>query len=278
MARRIPLACLMLPLLMQSCDKPRQQSDRRAPATETTRPPRPQRPTTSGPEVTRAGLRTALDRTLTDPVSDDRDHSLETLIEEAVELDPELAAEAFNQLDPEGPVRQRLVEHFAMRLAELDLDNAVQWARTLETDEERSRAFANVALVLSSDDPEAAAKLLSDSGVASWDFDVAVVQVVQRWAAQSPAAAAAWVTLFDPGEARSAGLKEIASAWADSDTAAAYAWITGIQDATIHAEAVNGMAEAILDRPDQEQTELLASAPKEIRLRHEQLKAEADEE
>ena len=277
MARRLSITYLLLPLLIQSCDKPDQEKENPPPATEVIRRPRPLRPSSSGPEVTRAGLRASLDRAIANPVSTDRDHALESLIEESVELDPELARDAFLHLDPDGPVRQRTVEYLAMRLAELDLANAVQWAGTLDTDEERSLAFGNVALVLASDDPEAAAKLLSDSGVASRDFDVAVVQVIQCWAVKSPAAAASWVTLFDAGEARTAGLKEIASAWADRDAPAAFAWVSGIQDPAIHAEAVNGMAEAIFERPEEDQAKLLASAPKEIRLRHEQLKAEADE-
>jgi hypothetical protein len=278
MARRISIICLPLLLLVQSCDKPRQETRNPPAATETTRQPRPLRPSSTGPEVTRAGLRISLDRTIASPVSTDRDQVLETFIEGSVELDPELAREAFDHLEPDGTVRQRMVGHLAMRLAELDLNNATQWAGTLETDEDRSLAFGNVALVLSSDDPEAAAKLLSDYGVASRDFDVAVVQVIQRWAMKSPAAAAAWVALFDPGEARAAGLKEVASAWADLDVPAAFAWISGIQDPAIHAEASDGMAEAILDRPDEDQAELLRSASKEIRLRHEQLKAKADDQ
>lgn len=275
MARRAPIPCLiLLPLLMQSCDETHKETETPPPAS---RPPRPPRPS-PGPPITRAGLRDSLDRTLAEPLSEARDRSLETVIESSLELDPELAADAFNQLDPEGPVRQQLLGHFAMRLAEHDPDNATRWAAALKTDEERSLAFGGIALAVSSSDPEAAAKLLSDSGVASRDFDVAVVQVIQRWAAKSPAAAAAWVTRFDPGEARSAGLKELVSAWADDNATAAFDWIFSIQDPTTHAEAVNAMAEAILDRPGEDQANLLATAPKEVRLRHDQLKAEADGE
>ncbi len=278
MTRRFSITCVLLPLLMQSCDKPRHERESSLPPAASDRRPRPPRSSSSGPEITRVGLRASLDHAIANSVSADRDHTLETLIEESVELDPELAREAFDHLDPKGAVRQRMVEHLAMRLAEVDLDNAVQWAGTLESDDERSLAFGNVALVISSDDPEAAAKLLSDSGVASRDFDVATVQVIQRWAVKSPAAAAAWVTLFDPGDARAAGLKEIASAWGDQDAPAAFTWVAGIEDATLHAEAVNGIAEAILERSEEDQRTLLTSAPEEIRHRHEQLKAAADDE
>ena len=277
MALRLQIACLLLPLLPLSCEKSRRNRETPEPPAVASRPKRPPVPLTNGPETTRASLRASLDRATTVPASADRNRVLESFIEESVELDPELAREAFNQLSPDGPVRQRMIEHFGMRLAEQNIDSAVQWAASLETDAERSLAFANVALVLSDDDPAAAAKLLSDSGVASRDFDVAVVQVIQRWAVKSPAEAAAWVTLFDEGEARSAGLKELASAWADHDPSAAFAWISSIGNPALQEEAANAMAEAILDRPDSDQADLLRYASKKIRLRLERLKAQADE-
>ncbi|MES2476822.1 MAG: hypothetical protein V4640_13645 [Verrucomicrobiota bacterium] len=276
MSRGFATFCLAS-LLLLSCEKKPQDSSS-ADTHAAANPPVKQRlSATERSSVTRSGLRQSLDQATGMQASPTRDHALESLAEDAMELDAELALEAFDQLTPDGPVRTRLVGHLAMRLAEKDIGNATQWAGSLQDETEKSLAFGNVALVLSAEDPAAAARLLSDSGIPSRDFDVAVVQVIQRWAATSPAEAAAWVQLFDASEARSAGLREIASAWADRDAPAAYAWIFTIQDPSIRAEAIHGMAEAIQERPAEDQRQLLRSAPKEIRLHHEKLTAEAEE-
>ena len=271
----LPLLC-GLAMGMSSCEKPAEESTTSPSEVPTRRPIRPSPRDGVGPEITRSGLRDSLGEAIAMPTASDRDDALESIIEEAVELDPELACEAFDQLSPASTSRDQMVEHFAMRLAEQDLDRAVTWAGSLKSDEERSLAFGNVALVLSSDDPAAAAKLLSDSGVASRNFDVAVVQVLQRWASQSPADAAAWVVSFDPGESRTAGIKVVLSAWIEQDLAVTYRWIQAIPDNETRAEAINGLAESILERPEIEQAKLLQSAPNEIRLRHEELTTQAD--
>lgn len=276
MPRGIATFCLAS-LLLLSCEKKPQDSSSADTPAAANPPVKPRQSPPERPAVTRSSLRQSLDQATSLPASPTRDQALESLAEDAMELDAELAREAFDQLTPNGPVRARMVGHLAMRLAEKDIGNATQWANSLEDETEKSLAFGNVALVLSAEDPAAAARLLSDSGIPSQDFDVAVVQVIQRWAAISPAEAAAWVQLFDASEARSAGLREIASAWADHDAPAAYAWISNLRDPTIRAEAIHGMAEAIQQRPAEDQQQLLRSAPKEIRLHHEKLTAEAEE-
>ena len=138
-------------------------------------------------------------------VPEEKNRALAAAIWDALELEPELARQGLQKLTAGSEEKNRLIQHFAMRLTEQNVDEAVQWATALETEEEKSQAFGKIALVLSATEPEQAAHLLSDSGVAGREFDVAVVQVVQRWAAQAPAAAAAWVIRFDEGEARRAG-------------------------------------------------------------------------
>lgn len=210
------------------------------------------------------------------PAGKERDESLASVVEDAMETDPEFAKEAFKQWGAFSKGKGRLIQHFAMRLAEQDPEGALQWAQSLETDEERSLAFGNIALVMSAEDPEAAAKLLSDSGVAGREFDVAVVQVIQRWAAVSPADAAAWVVRFDPGEARTAGIKAVVSSWVESAPKAVHSWIAGLQDPTLRDEACAGMAQTIIDLPDRRQQEIVQLTTPDIRLRVEKLKAEAD--
>ncbi len=267
-----------LAIVMAGCDKP---AETNAPGEKETSPPRETkvaRHESNAPTVTRSSLRASLDQALENTSPESRDEALNDVIEGAFDLDTELAQEAFKQLSAKGDERNMLIEHFAMRFSEKDPDAADQWARSLATDEERSLAFGNIALVLSEENPEAAAKLLSDSGVASRDFDVSVVQVVQRWSEKSPENAAAWVMMFDPGEAREAGLKAISSSWLEQDAKAAFGWIAGLQDPAIRGEASAGMAESLIELPDSRQKEFLEFASPDIHARLDALKAEADQE
>ncbi len=210
------------------------------------------------------------------PTTEESSEALVAIIENAEAADMASAQTAFSKLPAGSAERTRMIPHLAMRLAESDPAAATRWAESLEADQEQSLAFGKIALVLSANDPEAAAKMLSDAGVEGRDFDVAVVQVVQRWAAKSPADAAAWVTQFDPGEARTASLQAIATAWLDQDRPATFAWIQGMQNPTIRDEAITGAAESILTLPESKHAEALQGASPEIRERFEKLKAAAE--
>lgn len=266
---------LLLGLLLASCDRPRKTATE--PPTQITAPrvTKSDRPASDDPPRSRDQLQAAFKKADEMASPEERNRALAAAVWDAWELDPELARQGLQQLTTGSEEKNRLIQHFAMRLAELNGNDAVRWAESLDTDEEKSQAFGKIALVLSADEPARAAHLLSDSGVAGRDFDVAVVQVVQRWAAQSPADAAAWVVLFDPGAARSAGLKETLAVWARSDAPAAFSWIAAIQDEQIRDEAMTGLIENIRDQPELSQKELLELATPELRARFETLKAKA---
>lgn len=265
-------------LLLTACDKstapdhkPSHQENSVSRVTKSLRTPEEASP------AQRSAPRESLEKALLLPTPDARNQALSAVIWDSLEDDLDLAQEAFKNLSAGSEEKNAVIKHFSMRLAEQNPDAAAKWARSLGTTEEQSLAFGKIALVLSATNPEAAAKLLSDSGVASHDFDVAVVEVIQRWATQSPANAAAWVTQFEPGEARSAGLKEVASAWMDQDIKATISWINSLQDPTIKDEAITGMALTILEFPDSRQGELLGLTSPEVRNRFEKLKAEPDQ-
>ena len=80
---------------------------------------------------------------------------------------------------------------------------------------------------------------------------------------------------FDPGEARSAGMKEIVAAWISKDPQAALTWISTIPTPALRREAELGAAHYILEDPD---SSLLDSASPEIRREFEALKVQAEGE
>ncbi|RYD65388.1 MAG: hypothetical protein EOP84_31970, partial [Verrucomicrobiaceae bacterium] len=151
--------------------------------------------------------RTALEAATNLPEGEERNQAIAQWVWDTFEMDPQVAQEGIAKLTPGSPEKNRLLEHFAMRMVERDIDEAKTWASSLETDEEKSVAFGAIAAAVSKESPEDAAQLLSDSGVAGRDFDVAVVQVIQNWSATAPDKAADWVARFDNGESRKAGLK-----------------------------------------------------------------------
>lgn len=194
---------------------------------------------------------------------------------DAIDTDPALALETFRQMTVGSDEKNRLLAHFAMRLADRDADDAIRWANALTTDDEKSLALGKIALVLSQKEPERAARLLSESGIPGRDFDAAVVQVAQRWATTSPADAAAWVALFSAGEARSAALAEVVSMWIRQNATKAFAWIPTIPDPTLRREAESGAAQFILNESASSQETLLKSATAGILSQFELLKSEA---
>lgn len=268
-------AFLGIALLLGSCDKSAPVTKSPPEQTAAPRVTKSIRSPDEEPPASRSTLRESLENAAHLPTPEERDQALSAVIWDALEENPELAQEAFRKLSGGSEEKIALIKHFGMRLAEQNLDTATAWAKSLATPDEQSLAFGKIALVLSATNPEAAAKLLSDSGVASRDFDVAVVEVIQRWAAQTPENAAAWVAQFDPGEIRSAGLKAVISTWVDQDVNATLAWINRLQNPSIKDEAITGMAETILEFPEARRIELLGSAGPEIRTRFEALKAEA---
>jgi hypothetical protein len=277
MTARHPLFCC-LALLLVSCDKPKEAAVAPEKPAAPPRVTKTLRPVRTEPVGTPEDLRENFEKAQKIESPTERNHALEEIVWDALELDPQLAADGFLKLTAGSDEKNRLIQHYAMRLAEQSLDEAIKWAATLGSEKEQSLAYDNIALVLAESEPERAAQLLSESGVAGRDFDVAVVQVLQRWAALAPEGAAGWVVLFDEGEARSAGLKAVVGTWSRTDPEAALTWIQSLQNPAIHEEAIHGMAETILDLPEGAQDDLLRLVTPEIRARFERLKTEAAEQ
>jgi hypothetical protein len=152
-----------------------------------------------------------------------------------------------------------------MRMAEENVDEALKWAATIGTEHEGAAALGHIALVISATDPERAGTLLSETGIEGRDFDVVVVQVLGRWAARSPADAAAWVALFPPGESREAGMRPVVSAWAEADADALLSWMAGLRDEALRGESAQAMAEVLLRQPDEVREAWLSHADPQLR-------------
>lgn len=255
-----PYHTLWLALLLSSCDESKKNREVSEKNHTTPRATKSARATFGEPLPSHESPDLAKQPPAGTASPEERDQELSAAAWEAIDTDPGLALKTIQQMATGSEEKNRLLAHFAMRLADQDTEEAIRWANALTTDEEKSLAFGKIALVLSAKDPERAARLLSESGIPGRDFDVAVVQVVQRWAASSPAEAAAWVSLFSAGEARSAGLAEVVSVWIRQNATEAFAWIPTIPDPALRQEAERGAAQFILNEPEVSQDSLLKSA------------------
>lgn len=102
-----------------------------------------------------------------------------------MDLDPKVAQDAFSQL-PLGTEEQlRLLGHLATRLAEKSPEEASRWVARFSTEEEKSAAYAAIAVVMAETDPRKAAALISDKGIEGRETNVAIVKVVQRWTSEA---------------------------------------------------------------------------------------------
>ncbi len=258
-------AWLCLGMVVAGCDK---REPPASPAGENPTPPRVTRtarpPLRQTPDE-KKNLRAALTSAGEIEAPTEREKAIEKLAWDALELDPELAREAMEQLPPDGAGRIRLIQHLAMRMAEQNVDHALSWANTLTTDHEHAAAVGHIALVLSDTEPERAATLLSEFGIAGRGFDVVAVQVLNRWAVQAPADAAAWVAAFPPGKARVAGILTVVSTWAKDDPEAVFSWMATVRDESVREESTLAMAEALLRQPENVREESLGHADPNVR-------------
>lgn len=254
-------ACLCLCMAVAACEK---SKSKKPPTGENPSPPRvtrTERPPLNHEKDFRDELTSAGE--IESPA--ERETAIEKVAWDSLELDPELAREAMGKLSPDSAGRIRLIQQLAMRMAEKNVNEALAWAVALGTDQERSAAVGHVALVLSDSQPDRAAGLLSEFGIAGRDFDVVTVQVLHRWAAQSPADAAAWVSVFPPGKAREAGIQTVITQWAEADAVAAFSWMASVPDESIRKESTLAMAKALLLQPENVRNEWLGHADPNIR-------------
>ena len=245
MRRSLPI--LWLCLILAGCEKP-------APAGESVSTAAPAPPSGSRGHEPREPAppapREILEAAYKLESASEREKAIASVAWNAIETDPELAHEAFLKLPPDSPERMRLVQHYAMTLAESDVDAALAWAEALGSESEIAAAKQHIALAIAETDPRRAAQLVSESAIAGRDLDVAVVQVIQRWAVKSAPEAAAWVAAFPSGAAREAGIRSVAERWLPADAKAAFAWLGGIKDAEIRNEAARAMEGIILQQPE----------------------------
>jgi hypothetical protein len=262
---RLVLTCLIVLLPLVSCNgrkervSPPDVAEQTGPVSTKSQRSRPEAPAPAG-----GNLRPDFEKAkeIADPAG--RDEALARVAWDAMELDPPLAREAFGLLPAESPEKIRLIQHYAMRIAAADLTEALTWADSFGSEKETAAARCRIALVLSETDPQQAAELLSESAMVDRESDVAIVQVLQRWAGKTPPAAAAWVADFPEGPAREAGIKAVVSPWLEQDAKAAFDWIAAL-DGDLRKEAVLALSNVLDEETEDAGKKIIDAAPPDVR-------------
>lgn len=257
------LISLLLGLSLVSCDKP--GVDRLADDETARQQPQNRRHIslrTPVDPVAELRERLSTANAITSPAA--REKALTEVAWNAIGLHPETAHEAFRQLPVGSPEKLRLIKHYAMRAAGQNPEQAIEWAVTLETESETCTALCHIALEIAATDPVHAANLLSEFGIEGRDFDVALVQVVQRWAATTPPDAAEWVAGFSPGAARQASIQAVMERWLPHDARAAFDWLETGHDDTFLKEAMEATLGVHNQQTPQAREAWIHQAPPEI--------------
>jgi hypothetical protein len=204
-------------------------------------------------------LKRTFEDALVTPDAAARQKALEQVAWDGIDVDPELARRAFEKLEPDSEARRKLSAHFAMRLAESNPDEALEWALALPEEGERGEALGRIAVVISDKDPERAGRLIAEHVPEGKTRDRAVVQVLQRWSQADPAAAVEWAGDFSAGAARSAGLKVSLAAWLEKDAPAAAAWVGARSEESLRADCLVAVAESLRGAAAEVRTQRLAA-------------------
>jgi hypothetical protein len=261
MSLSLRVVCLChVAILLMGCDRTeapaRSESDGAGPmVTKAHREPGRKLQTTS-----RDAGRQSLAKAMTSTKLLERDKAIAQVAWESISSDPDLALEALQRISSESPEKLLLIQHMAMRMADENIDQALAWAATMESEREAAAARVRIAQVVADRDPARAAHLLSEFGLANREFDVAVVQVLQHWADRSAKDAAAWVVTFPADAFRKEGIHAVISQWTQSDRQAAFEWVSAQTDETLRAEAGDALVRRFLALPAETRSEWLQSA------------------
>jgi hypothetical protein len=135
------------------------------------------------------------------PVGDGEQAAALSLGYEAARSEPATALEVASVLPP-GPQRDDLFVHAVSQWAAGDSAAAADWAAKVPDANLRQRLLAAVAIASAEKDGAIAATFAVQSLGAGDEQDRAVVSIVQRWAQNSPSAAASWVAQWPSGRVR----------------------------------------------------------------------------
>lgn len=133
MRRLLIITTLCSGLCLVSCDKPDAQTNREEKADFSKNTPG-KRMLRGATEERHLAYDEQIKSALRIESRGSRDKMLADIAWNAMEIDPQAAHEAFHYLPEGGAEKIRLIQHYAMRLAERNPDEAIEWSETFENE------------------------------------------------------------------------------------------------------------------------------------------------
>lgn len=185
------------------------------------------------------------------PKGTDQNAALLRVFEEAIEPAPDLAEKILRDVPVDAGERVQAVERWIMHLLSEGLVNeAINWAESHYSEQDRRAARGAIAAKLMETEPEKALGLLEADDFSEQGADSTSGQVLQMWTAKDPSKAVVWASRLPDGNARKEGFRAVFSSWASSDGAEAMEWISYQTNPHVREDAIDGMAGAFRNHPD----------------------------
>jgi hypothetical protein len=141
-----------------------------------------------------------------------------------------------------------LLVHSVSQWAGTDSAAAADWAASVPDSSLRQHLLAAVAVASAEQDGAAAATLAVNGLVAGEEQDRTVVSIVQRWAQNSPQAAASWVSQFPDIPSREPAVQNLLALWTAQDAKAAGNWLRELPAGPLRNLGITAYDQALADR------------------------------
>jgi len=181
------------------------------------------------------------------PEGDSKQAATQAVAYEAARTEPAAALELASALPPTRE-RDDLLVHAVSQWAAADPAAAVAWALGIPELPARERVLAAAAIARAEQDGASAATLAAQALRAGDEQDRTVVAIVQRWAQNSPLAAASWVSEFPDLPSRDTAVQSLLAVWTARDADVANHWLQGLSAGSLRDVGMAAYAEAIADR------------------------------
>lgn len=163
---------------------------------------------------------------------------------ESARSEPITALEIARELPP-GPNRDDLMMHAASQWAAASPVKALEWAGRIPDLGLKEQVLARIATTWAEQEPREAAYLAAYSLATGGHQDRAVTAIVQRWAQQSPDAAAIWVEQFPPIPMREAVVQNLIAILANDKRTYAADWLHSLPSGALRDSGISAYASAL---------------------------------
>lgn len=239
-------------------------SDVQEPEGATKRSPRAER--VAEVRGTRQRLQDELEAAIAMPTGEERVHALSKLFQDSLEPAPDLAEKALREIPVDAEIRSELVMEFIRFLVnESKTREAMGWAESLNTQDQRRHARAQIAALLMETNEQEAMQLLSAEDLGADGVASTSGAVLQMWTSKEPEKAVTWASRLPNGYAREEGFQAVFSSWAGIDGADALSWIGKETNPHVREDALTGAARAFQNHPEPIMEAIFGDADPEIR-------------